>query len=135
MGGLAAAATLRDIGMDVKIYEQAARFARVGAGIQMMPNSMKVLRRIGIEGSLRETSFKPYSHLNHQWDTGNVLRELPMPEDLFGAPAAPFMVGLMVTSKGIASVFLMFAGVSVVGALVATRMLETENRRLEDIAQ
>ena len=86
MGGLAAAATLRDIGMDVKIYEQAARFARVGAGIQMMPNSMKVLRRIGIEDSLRETSFKPYSHLNRQWDTGKVLRELPMPEDLFGAP-------------------------------------------------
>ena len=86
MGGLAAAATLRDIGMDVRIYEQAARFARVGAGIQMMPNSMKVLRRIGIEDSLRETSFKPYSHLNRDWDTGKVLRELPMPEDLFGAP-------------------------------------------------
>ena len=86
MGGLAAAATLRDIGMDVKIYEQAAQFARVGAGIQMMPNSMKVLRRIGVEDSLRETSFKPYSHLNRQWDTGKVLRELPMPEDLFGAP-------------------------------------------------
>ena len=86
MGGLAAAATLRDTGMDVKIYEQAARFARVGAGIQMMPNSMKVLRRIGIEDSLREISFKPYSHLNREWDTGKVLRELPMPEDLFGAP-------------------------------------------------
>ena len=49
--------------------------------------------------------------------------------------AAPSIVGLMVTSKGIASVFLLFSGVSVVGALVATRMLETENRRLEDIAQ
>ncbi len=49
--------------------------------------------------------------------------------------AAPSRVGLMVTSKGIASVFLLFSGVSVVGALVATRMLETENRRLEDIAQ
>ena len=49
--------------------------------------------------------------------------------------AAPSMVGLMVTSKGIASVFMMFAGVSVIGALAATRMLKTENRRLEDIAQ
>jgi len=38
MGGLAAAATLRQVGIDVQVYEQAARFARIGAGIQMMPN-------------------------------------------------------------------------------------------------
>ena len=47
----------------------------------------------------------------------------------------PTLVGLMVDAKGIASVFLMFAGVSVVGALAATHMIETRNRRLEDIAQ
>jgi 6-hydroxynicotinate 3-monooxygenase len=52
----------------------------------MMPNSMKVLRRIGIEERVRTTSFEPYSHLNRQWDTGEVMRELPMPESLFGAP-------------------------------------------------
>ena len=64
MGGLAVAATLRRVGIDVQVYEQAARFARIGAGIQMMPNSMKVLRGIGIEERLRKTSFAPYSHLN-----------------------------------------------------------------------
>ncbi len=53
MGGLAVAATLRRVGIDVQVYEQAARFARIGAGIQMMPNSMKVLRGIGIEERLR----------------------------------------------------------------------------------
>ncbi|HEY3158447.1 MAG TPA: hypothetical protein VGJ78_05750 [Vicinamibacterales bacterium] len=37
-------------------------------GIQMMPNSMKVLRRIGIEERVRATSFEPYSHLNRQWE-------------------------------------------------------------------
>ena len=86
MGGLAVAATLRQAGFDVRIYEQAARFARLGAGVQMMPNSMKVLRGIGVEGRLRRISFQPYSHLNREWDTGNVMRELPMPESLFGAP-------------------------------------------------
>jgi len=49
--------------------------------------------------------------------------------------AAPAMVGLLVDSKGVAAVFLMFAGVGVIGALAATRMIETQNRRLEDIAQ
>ena len=86
LGGLTAASTLRSCGLDVHVYEQASGFARIGAGIQMMPNSMKVLRRIGIEERVRATSFEPYSHLNRQWDTGEVLRELPMPESLFGAP-------------------------------------------------
>ncbi len=86
MGGLATAATLGQLGIDVTIYEQAAAFTRIGAGIQMMPNSMKVLRRIGVEDTLLRTSFQPYSHLNREWDTGKVTRELPMPADLFGAP-------------------------------------------------
>ena len=86
MGGMAVAATLLRAGFAVQIYEQASRFARVGAGIQMMPNSMKVLRGIGVEDGLRKVAFAPYSHLNREWDTGTVLRELPMPEALYGAP-------------------------------------------------
>ena len=86
MGGLTLAATLRAAGFEVAVYEQARQIARIGAGIQMMPNSMKVLRRIGIEARVRESSFEPHSHLNRQWDTGEVMRELPMPESLFGAP-------------------------------------------------
>lgn len=86
MGGLAVAATLRQVGIDVQVYEQAARFARIGAGIQMMPNSMKVLREIGVEERLRKTAFAPYSHLNRVGDTGEVTRELPMPESLYNAP-------------------------------------------------
>ena len=86
MGGLAAAATLARIGIEAQVYEQASRFARIGAGIQMMPNSMKVLRQIGVEQPLRQRAFQPYSHLNRVWDTGEVMRELPMPESLYGAP-------------------------------------------------
>jgi 2-polyprenyl-6-methoxyphenol hydroxylase-like FAD-dependent oxidoreductase len=86
MGGLAVAATLRRAGIGAQVYEQAHQFARIGAGIQMMPNSIKVLRGIGVEERLRRTAFQPYSHLNREWDTGRVMKELPMPESLFGAP-------------------------------------------------
>lgn len=86
MGGLAAAATLRQAGFGVQVYEQASRFGRIGAGIQMMPNSMKVLRGIGVEERLREVAFAPYSHLNRDGYTGELTRELPMPESLYGAP-------------------------------------------------
>src|SRR5690349_8620732 len=86
LGGLTAASTLRQAGFDVRVYEQATRFSRIGAGIQMMPNSVKVLRKIGVEARVRGTSFEPYSHLNRVWDTGEIKRELPMPESLYGAP-------------------------------------------------
>lgn len=86
MGGLAVAATLRQAGFDVQVYEQASRFGRIGAGIQMMPNSMKVLRGIGVEDRLRQVAFAPYSHLNRDAYTGELLRELPMPENLYDAP-------------------------------------------------
>jgi putative MFS transporter len=48
--------------------------------------------------------------------------------------AGPTIVGLMMVSHGISSVFLMFAGVAFLGAIAATQMIETRNRRLEDIA-
>ena len=61
LGGLTAASALRQAGFDVQVYEQASRFARIGAGIQKMPNSMKGLRRIGIEERVRHLAFEPYS--------------------------------------------------------------------------
>jgi salicylate hydroxylase/6-hydroxynicotinate 3-monooxygenase len=86
MGGLAVAATLRQVGIDAQVYEQAGRFGRIGAGIQMMPNSMKVLRGIGVEDRLRQVAFPPFSHLNRDGVSGDIMRELPMPEALYGAP-------------------------------------------------
>jgi len=48
--------------------------------------------------------------------------------------AGPALVGYLVEAKGVHSVFLMFAAVSVVGALAATGMVETSDRPLEEIA-
>ena len=86
IGGLTAAATLRQIGIEVQVYEQARQFAPVGAGIQMMPNSMKVLRGIGVEETLRRETFASHSHLNRVGATGEITNELFMPEERYGAP-------------------------------------------------
>jgi putative MFS transporter len=48
--------------------------------------------------------------------------------------AGPLLVGYLVDARGPGTVFLMFAFAGVAGALTATLMLETRNRRLEDIA-
>jgi 6-hydroxynicotinate 3-monooxygenase len=53
IGGLALSAFLSRYGADVKVYEQASRFTRIGAGIQMSPNAVHVLRALGLETLLR----------------------------------------------------------------------------------
>ena len=46
----------------------------------------------------------------------------------------PMLIGLILNAKGISYVFIVFAGVCIVGSLVASRMIETKERALEDIA-
>jgi 2-polyprenyl-6-methoxyphenol hydroxylase-like FAD-dependent oxidoreductase len=89
MGGLAAAAALRRVGLDVTVYEQAARFIRLGAGIQIGCNAMKVLRGLGLESRLRAQSFYPRSWNNRDWRTGEVKFDMifgESAEQKFGAP-------------------------------------------------
>jgi 6-hydroxynicotinate 3-monooxygenase len=89
MGGLATAAALRRIGIEVQVYEQAAQFARIGAGIQIGCNAMKVLRELGLEPRLRAQSFCPRSWNNRDWRTGEVKFDMIFGEDAekkFGAP-------------------------------------------------
>src|SRR6266516_909753 len=46
----------------------------------------------------------------------------------------PAIVGMMVGAEGIGSVFILFAVISAVGAVAALWMIETQGRRLEEIA-
>ncbi len=89
MGGLATAAALRRVGIDVMVYEQAAQFTRIGAGIQVGCNAMKVLRGLGLEARLRGQSFYPRSWNNRDWQTGAVKFDMIFGESAeakFGAP-------------------------------------------------
>jgi salicylate hydroxylase/6-hydroxynicotinate 3-monooxygenase len=89
MGGLATAAALWRVGIDVAVYEQAAQFARLGAGIQIGCNAMKVLRGLGLESRLRKQSFYPRSWNNRDWRTGEVKFDMifgETAEQKFGAP-------------------------------------------------
>jgi 6-hydroxynicotinate 3-monooxygenase len=89
MGGLATAAALRKVGIDVTVYEQAKQFARLGAGIQVGCNAMKVLRGLGLEQRMRKQSFYPRSWNNRDWLTGEVKFDMIFGESAeakFGAP-------------------------------------------------
>jgi 6-hydroxynicotinate 3-monooxygenase len=89
MGGLATAAALRRVGIAATVYEQAAQFSRLGAGIQIGCNAMKVLRGLGLEARLRAQSFYPRSWNNRDWRTGEVKFDMifgESAEQKFGAP-------------------------------------------------
>ena len=70
IGGLALAGFLSRAGALVQIYEQAKQFQRIGAGIQMSPNAMRVLRALGLETGLRRTAFQTPAWVHRAWDSG-----------------------------------------------------------------
>ena len=92
MGGLAAAATLRRSGIEVRVYEQAKSFARIGAGIQQSANALRVLRAIGVEDRVRRVAFQPRSWVNREWDSGALKFELPLGAEFEARYGAPYLL-------------------------------------------
>jgi salicylate hydroxylase len=89
IGGLTAAASLRRAGIEVAVYEQAAKFTRLGAGIQQTPNSVMVLRKLGLEDRLRDAGYQPSVMHYRDSVTGDILWEKAQgakAEEKFGAP-------------------------------------------------
>lgn len=66
LGGLAVAQALRGKA-EVVIIEQSAQFGEVGAGINVSPNCVKVLREFGLESRLRQSAFEPAFHVFRDW--------------------------------------------------------------------
>ena len=77
LGGMTVAGLLQRHGFPVNVYEQAPAFSRIGAGIHLSSNVMLVMRRLGIERTLSDIALHPDAFVSRQWDTGEVLFELP----------------------------------------------------------
>ncbi|MGF6917052.1 FAD-dependent monooxygenase [Paraburkholderia sp. 40] len=88
IGGLAAAIALRQRGCEVVVIEQASQLGEVGAGVQMSPNAVKVLRAIGVEPLIREVACEPVAFTGRDWKSGRVLYRTPIKgvyERVYGA--------------------------------------------------
>lgn len=89
IGGMALAIGLAQKGLKPTVLEQASQFRRVGAGINLTPNAVKVLDGLGIGPRVRETAFRPACRLSRQWDTGAETSRLALGdagESRYGAP-------------------------------------------------
>lgn len=73
LGGLVAAIAARRAGFEATVYEQAPALGEIGAGIQVGPNAVKVLRALGLEDGLRSFGAMPEHHVGRSWRSGRVL--------------------------------------------------------------
>ncbi len=91
IGGLAAALACARSGCDVRLFERAAAFGEVGAGIQIGPNVVHVLHRFGLEPGLARVAAFPQRLQVRNAISGRELGVLPLKERavrLYGAPYA-----------------------------------------------
>ena len=81
IGGLTAALSLAKRGHEITVFEQAATFGEVGAGIQMSPNCTRVLHDLGLEQELRAAAFLPEAIQFRHWRKGSVVGQSPLGAD------------------------------------------------------
>jgi len=89
IGGLAAAIGLLRAGFRVRVYEQAAQFARVGADINLTPNAVRALDGLGVGDALRQSAAQPSHRISRTWDSGEETSRLEMArtaQTKYGAP-------------------------------------------------
>lgn len=89
IGGVALAASLLQRGFEVRLFERAGAFGEIGAGIQMTPNAVKVMRELGLMDRMLEAGFLPNALVGHNWRTGREIFRTPLKEvcpTLYGAP-------------------------------------------------
>jgi salicylate hydroxylase len=78
IGGLAAACALRRRGFEVAIFERAEKLEEVGAGLQIGPNGVRVLRALGLGDALRRNAFEPTNMVSLKWDDASLRFREPM---------------------------------------------------------
>ena len=89
LGGLAAGVALRQAGFDVDVYEQAPELTEIGGGINLGPNAVRVLYRLGLRPALDREAVRPLSTHQRRWQDGRTLQLAPLNprcEELYGAP-------------------------------------------------
>jgi 6-hydroxynicotinate 3-monooxygenase len=107
LGGMTVAGLLQREGFEITVYEQAPAFSRIGAGIILSANAMKVLRRLEIEQMVVDAGIKADCYISRAWDTGETMYKIEFDaasEVRFGGPYVNIHRGDLhaVLEKGVA---------------------------------
>lgn len=72
IGGLSAAIALRNVGVDVQVFDQAPELTEIGAGLSLWANATKALSQLGLDPKLRDSAASLRS-LESRDPTGRIL--------------------------------------------------------------
>ena len=92
IGGLALALALEQTGRASIVLEQRDSFGAAGAGIQLGPNGVRVLQRLGLADALRSAVGVPDALAVHDGRTGHTLAVLPLGRWIAARHGAPYWV-------------------------------------------
>jgi 2-polyprenyl-6-methoxyphenol hydroxylase-like FAD-dependent oxidoreductase len=92
IGGLAAALALSRQGMPVCVLEQAHEFGEIGAGIQLAPNALRMLERLGLVDRIAANAFYPRKAVLMSAVTGRRLTALDFGVKFREAYGYPYIV-------------------------------------------
>jgi salicylate hydroxylase len=88
IGGVALANALARRGIEFHLFERASVFGQVGAGIQMTPNAVKVLKALGLAEDLARIGFLPQALVGRNWKSAREQFRTPLAAEcprLYGA--------------------------------------------------
>ena len=92
LGGLATALGLGSQGRKVRLLEQSAEIAPIGYGVQIGPNVLPVLAKLGLEREVRQAAYLPDELLLLDAYTGQRLLRVPLTGEVFERRyAAPYI--------------------------------------------
>ena len=90
MGGLAAALAAVRAGWQARLFEQAAEFGEVGAGIQLGPNAMRLLASWGLEVQVQRVAAFPGELVARSALNGAVLGRMTLGDLIAARYGAPY---------------------------------------------
>jgi salicylate hydroxylase len=89
IGGLALAGCLAQRNIEFRVFERANAFSAIGAGIQMTPNGVKVMKALGKLDDMLRVGFLPHALVGRNWRSGRQNFRTPLKdvcEELYDAP-------------------------------------------------
>lgn len=89
IGGLTAAAALRQRGINVTVLEQADEVSELGAGLQIGPNASRVLLRLGI--TLDEVALVVQESVWRRWEDGSIISKTTLGSGAIATYGAPYL--------------------------------------------
>lgn len=92
IGGLAAALSIAGTGRKVHVLEQAPEFAEVGAGLQLAPNALAVLDKLGVLEVVKEKAVAPRRLVLMDAITGKEMTALDLGDAFLRRFGFPYIV-------------------------------------------